>query len=106
VWRIRRAPSQYRVALPLGSGYGNALYTERANKTIDFVIDLVEPLPELIQRIQNGEDVEEETTAAPALVHGHRYYSGSSQYDFDTSVPFILSAASYFIQQGTTLILE
>jgi hypothetical protein len=85
---------------PLGLDTGNALYTERANKTIDFVIDLVEPLPELIQRIQNGEDVEEETTAAPALVHGHRYYSGSSQYDFDTSVPFILSAASYFIRQG------
>jgi len=92
--------SSAELLYPLGLDTGNALYTERANKTVDFVIGLVGPLPELIQRLLNGEDIEEETAGAPALVHGHRYYSGSSQYDFDTNVPAFLFAAGYFIRQG------
>jgi len=85
---------------PLGLDTGNPLYTERANKTIDFVIDLVDPLPALIERLLNGEDIQEETAGAPALIYGHRYYSGSSQYDFETSVPAIFFTGGYFIRQG------
>jgi hypothetical protein len=87
---------------PLGLDTGNSLYTERANKTVDFVIDLVHPLPALIERLLNGEDIEEETAGALSLVWGHRYYSGSSQYDFDINVPAIYFTGGYFIRQGYT----
>jgi hypothetical protein len=85
---------------PLGLDTGNQLCTERANKTVDFVIDLVDPLSALVQRLMNGEDVIEEVTSALALIPGHRYYSGSSQYDFDTGVPALLFTGGYFMRQG------
>jgi hypothetical protein len=93
-------PFSAELLYPLGLDTGNALYTERANKTVDFVIGLVDPLAELIQRVLNGEDVKEETAGAPALIYGHRYYSGSSQYDFDTMVPAILFVAGHLLRQG------
>jgi hypothetical protein len=66
---------------PLGRDEGNPLYVERADKTVDFVVGIA-GLQHQFQKIADGQSLDEEAASLPANLYGHRYYSGSSPYDF------------------------
>jgi hypothetical protein len=83
----------------LAEDTGNPLYTERANKTMEYVLSMAD-IAQILANLDNVEELMEVGASLPALIYGHRYYSGSSPYAFGTQVPFILSAAGQLIKSG------
>jgi hypothetical protein len=71
-----------RLLFPLGLDTGNPLQTYRANRTVEHVIDTANSQA-LFEKLLAGQDISPEAASIPALIYGGRYYSGSSQYDFE-----------------------
>jgi len=78
------------------------IYADRADRTVGYVIEMAKILP-LLQKIVAGGDITEEGASLPALLYGHRYYSGPLTYSFDTELPLLVLLSGTLMKQGTPL---
>lgn len=88
-----------RLLFPLGLDTGNPLQTSRANRTVEHVIDIANAQA-LIDKVLSGQDISEEAASIPALIYGGRYYSGSSQYDFEADLALIMEWMTPLVVSG------
>ena len=82
---------------------GDPTYQFRADRTVEHVIEIAN-LPTLFGKILNGEDLTEEVTGLPAFIYGQAYYSGPSQFSFDTTLLLLSALADeLLVSQGQSI---